>query len=104
MVNHTHAEPGNTFHESRTAQVGISRCHSGIDAFRRTLKHRHLTIYLLRRLETKLLHTRYRILHIFRSYFSIFLKLIDRILKVKGIFLSILSQIFLDFERNSQSL
>ena len=23
MVNHTHAEPGNTFHESRTAQVGI---------------------------------------------------------------------------------
>jgi len=24
MVNHTHAEPGNTFHESRTAQVGIS--------------------------------------------------------------------------------
>ena len=28
MVNHTHAEPGNTFHESRTAQVGITR---GVD-------------------------------------------------------------------------
>ena len=43
MVNHTHAEPGNTFHESRTAQVGI-RLQLQLDEGRTRAHSEHIEI------------------------------------------------------------